>query len=249
MEEQIMSTRAYNNSLFRIAAEDPSAINLRTIVQEWYPVTQAFCLGLIGYNALFAREVAFSEGGRRQALEEAFLVPLSIGAEEFGNGKFGSDGIHYRMFARLGEPLRIDLSELRARPYGSLPETRDLVKGIREAFSDLRKGAACIRVVEGTAYSIVEAMNYLFGSAKQEDGSPLFSRFQMEYITLHLEIEKEHDCIAGEFIGALCDTDEEKERVRTGIQEMCGLFGDFWEALARVAQLESVGHYAGAVYS
>jgi hypothetical protein len=249
MESAIRSSGAHENSMFRLAVEAPEAVDLRIIVREWYPVTQSFCLGLLTYNALFAREVSRSKRERRRALEEALLAPLEIGSGEFGMGKFGGEGIHYRMFARLGEPLGIELDELQATPYGTLPETRALVDGIETSFSDLYRGAACIRVVEGTAYSIVEAMDRFFSRATKENGKPLFSEYQTEYISLHLEIEKGHDCLATDFTKLLCETEEQEGQLRGGIRKMCSLFGGYWEALASAASNVGVLRHAEAIHS
>lgn len=229
---EIGSTKAYNNTLFRLAGVRAGEADLARIVREWYPVTQAFCLGLMAYNSVLAAFLLRSRGAQREALEEAILVPIAIGAEEFGLGRSGAAGIHYRMFARLGEPLGISLDDLRMHSLGSLKATRRLAEGITESLNDPFLGAGCLRVVEATAYKIVEAMDYLFRAKKRPDGELLFSEYQLEYITLHLEIEKEHDALTTHFLESLCANEGERRTVEIGMTTICDLFGDFWEALA-----------------
>jgi hypothetical protein len=228
----VRQTAAYRNQFFERASEGTDVEGLRELCLEWYPITQAFCVALPGYVGVFASEAARAEGAARDALEEAFLAPLAIAAGEFGMGLHGTDGIHYRMFARLAGPLGIPLSELRQRPRGTLPQTARLVDAIRDSLTDLYRGAGCIRVVEGTAYNIVEAMDRLFRPHVGLDSRPAFSEHEMEYITLHLELEKEHDCMAADFVDVLCDDPEQAERVDAAIVELANLFSEYWEAVA-----------------
>lgn len=104
--------------------------------------------------------------------------------------------------------------------------------GIEETLADPYLGAGCIRVVEGTAYNIVAAMYQLCSAITWPDGKPVYTTRQMEYITLHMELEKEHDVMAAEFVELLCDTLEHRSRINAGIERMCGLFGEYWEAVA-----------------
>ena len=226
----IKPTGAFNNSFFRACRNMPERGVLSRLLPEWYAVTQAFCMGMQTYNALFVSEVLHcDEGPRRDALESAMLVSIAIGAGEFGMGRHGLDGIHYRMFARLGEPLGITLGDLRSHPVGTLPNTKRLVEGIRVALSDIYLGAGCVRVVEATAYQIVEAMDSLFRASRE----PHFGGDHLQYISLHLELEKEHDSLADSFVALLGDTPERTVRIADGIQMLCGLFTDYWESVAQ----------------
>lgn len=225
-------SRAFWNNFFESARRAPAGADLAPLVREWYPVTEAFCLGLIDYTSVFAQAVRASSGIERDALEAAFLVPLSIGAEEFGLGKFGVHGIHYRMFARLGKPLGIELDALRRDDLDHLDETRSLVRTIRDSFESLLGGAACVRVVESTAYNIVEAMDHLCRAAKTLDGHPLYSEQDVEYVTLHLELEKEHDCLTEGFADACCRTEADREEVAERTADLCQAFGSYWDGLA-----------------
>lgn len=230
----LKSTQAYKNSFFIHAEEHKEQAELRVLLHEWYPVTQAFCLSLPGYSGLFANAISNASSlPEKTALEQAFLVVQEITAGEFGMGKRGVDGIHYRMFARLGEPLGITLDELQTHPDGQLPETQALVRGIRRSLGDLYHGAGCIRVVEGTAFNIVEAMDHLFKDRTREDGSPLFTEHQYEYITLHLWLEKEHDEITEDFMDKVVWNKATARRMEEGLTEMATLFGEYWEALSR----------------
>src|ERR1017187_9511355 len=103
---ELPKSRAHANSFFEWSGPGVAHDRTRVLVRNWFPVTHAFCLSLPGYTALLAREVLKSSGKHKQALEKALLVPMSICAGEFGMGSRGVDGMHYRMFARLGEPLR-----------------------------------------------------------------------------------------------------------------------------------------------
>lgn len=228
----ITQTWAYWNAFFEKSNHPIDFKGISLLVKEWFPVTQAFCLGLPGYISIIAKEIMGSAGRRREALEKAILVPLVISGGELGMGVSGVNGFHYRMFARLGGPLGLKLDDLHQCPRGTLAETGMLVDGIRETLSDLYLGAGCIRVVEGTAYKIVEAMDRLLRPMKQPNGELLYTEDQLEYITLHLELEKEHDPMAADFIEALCGTPEQRTKVDAGIDQMCQLFGDFWERMA-----------------
>lgn len=228
----IKSSAAYTNSFFTEADENISSDEIRFILKNWFPVTQIFALSLPRYTALFAEEIRETSGRRRDALEKAMLIPLAICAGEYGIG-MPMPGIHYRMFTRLGEPLGLTIDDLRQVARGTMPETARLVDGVEQALGDLCRGAGCIRVVEGTAYNIVEAMDKIFRPMKRADGSHLFNDHQMKYITLHLEIEKEHDTMSADLIEALCHEPSRCARVEEGIQELCVLFGDYWEAMAK----------------
>jgi hypothetical protein len=236
----ITGTRAYKNQFFTLAQRSPVLADLRAVICEWYPVTQAFCLNLQKYNALFAQEVLSSSGQRRKLLEEAMLTPIRIAAEEFGLGESGVGGIHYRMFARLAEPSGIDIDYLENHPLGHLTQTADLVSGICKSFEDLYLGAACLRVVEGTAYEIVRAMQFIFAPGCNRS----YSDFQLEYITLHLVIEKEHDSISSDFLALLSENESEARKIECGIEKMCGLFGNFWESLS----LATFSHSMASTY-
>lgn len=228
----IKRSRAYSNSFFEKSKHGADRESVALFIQNWFPVTQEFCLALLGYTGCFAGEILRSSGSRRDALERAMLVPLAIGAGEFGIGRHDVNGIHYRMFARLGEPLGLTLEDLRRHPRGTIPETGRLVDGIEKALTDLYLGAGCLRVVEGTAYNIVDAMNRLFHPMKRSGGKPLYTEHQLEYITLHLELEKGHDSMANDFVEVLCDTLGHRARVNDGIKQMSELFGAYWEAMA-----------------
>jgi hypothetical protein len=229
----IRTSQAYSNCFFEAAAVQFTPQDLRTFVREWYPVTQAFCLGLPGYTAVFAHAVLEATGERRSRLEEAIRVPAQICAEELGLEGKDAEGIHYRMFARLGDPLGLELEDLRLESDGTIKETRALVSGIRECLQDLYLGAGCIRVVEATAYNIVQAMDRVFRPLCQASGDSLYADYQLEYISLHLVIEKEHDAMTQDFL-AFAETDEERARIHEGAQRMSILLGDYWEKLAEV---------------
>jgi hypothetical protein len=235
----ITQTSAYQNVFFERSENHLGVADTVFFIREWFPVTQAFCLASLGYISLFAREIMSSEENRRDLLEKAILVPIAIGFGEFEKGEGDVRGIHYRMFARLGEPVGLTIKELRHHPHGTLIETGRLVDGIRETLGDLLLGAGCIRVVEATAYNIVNAMDRLFRPMKRQDGSPVYSEHDLEYISLHLQREKEHSFMAESFVEGLCETPENKERVDVGIEQMCKLFGDYWEAMARVVFLDT----------
>lgn len=225
-------TGAFENAFFAASRNGDCVSSPETIVLEWFPVTQAFCQGICKYLGVFLSAIQAGPPSRRDRLEEAFLVPLQIASEEFGSGQHGVSGIHYRMFARLGEPLGIDPQALMAHPRGSLAATARLVDGIGNAFGELYIGASCIRVVEGTAYNIVEAMDHVFRRLETRDGRPMYSEDQLEYVTLHLEIEKEHDSMSSNFIDMLCDAPGLMDRVNEGVGLMSRLFADYWEAMA-----------------
>lgn len=229
----VKASGAYRNRFFDNAStRRVDRQQLATIVREWYPVTQAFCLGLLRYNALLSDLIETApDVVSRTRIERACLVPVEIAAEEFGMGKHGVDGIHYQMFARLGEPLGISVGELQSHPRGTLPATRSLVDEIRSAFSSMLAGAACVRVVEGTAYNIVEAMDHMFGSATTDDGHRLFDERQMQYISLHLVIEKVHDEMSGSFIEDLVESDEDAEEFQDALVRIAGRFHRFWKAM------------------
>lgn len=229
----IAHSNAYDNGFFRQSYAAEHA-NLACLIREWFPVTQAFCLAVPGYAALFTSEILKSREDKREILENAILAPLMIGCGEFGMGGGGVDGIHYRMFARLGEPFGLALADLRRTPRGTLRETGRLVDGIKESLCNLYRGAGCLLVVESTAYNIVSAMHRLFAPLKQKDGSSLFTAHQLEYITLHLELEQQHARIAASFVEVLCDAPEVREMVDTEIERICALFGDYWDALAKI---------------
>jgi hypothetical protein len=234
----ITQTSAYQNTFFDKSENHLGLADVVFFIREWFPVTQAFCLASLGYMSVFAREIISSEENRRDMLEKAILVPIAIGTGEFEKGKGDVGGIHYRMFARLGEPVGLTIKELRHHPRGALIETGRLVDGIRETMGDLYLGAGCIRVVEATAYNIVEAMDRLFRPMRRQDGSPMYSERDLEYISLHLQREKGHNLMAESFAEALCETWEHRASMYAGIERMCGLFGDYWEALARVVFLD-----------
>lgn len=232
MNTDIKNSCAYSNSFFTDADENVSPKALQMILKNWFPITQIFALNLPRYTALFAEEIRETSGRRRDALEKAMLIPLAICAGEYGIG-MSTPGIHYRMFARLADPLGLTIDDLRQNTHGTMPETARLVDAIENALNDLCQGAGCIRVVEGTAYNIVEAMDKIFRPMKQTNGTSLFNDFQMEYITLHLEIEKEHDTMSADLIEALCYEPARRARVENGIKELSVLFGDYWEAMAK----------------
>lgn len=232
-ERLILRSRAYANEFFEAASRGARAEDVRTFILEWYPVTEAFCLALPRYTAVFADAIRAASGERRSRLEEAVRIPVEICAQELGLEGEDASGIHYRMFARLGEPLGLDLEFLRGRGDGTLPETRSLVSAIRECFEDLYEGAGCIRVVEATAYNIVEAMDRIFGRLRTDYGNPLYDERQLEYISLHLVIEKEHDSMTEDFL-TFADNEEEQRRVHKGAERISTRFGDYWDTLAGV---------------
>ncbi|MDT5061147.1 MAG: hypothetical protein QOH63_1606 [Acidobacteriota bacterium] len=236
---ELEGTKAYSNSFFEKSKSKNNYTRIDLVVREWFPITQAFCLSLPSYVALITKEIQENEGERRDALEQASLVPIAIGAGEFGFGTRGLNSIHYRMFARLGEPLGLNLNDLRQTPRGTLVETGLLVDAINETLSDLYFGAGCIRVVEGIAYNIVDAMNHLFRPMMRSNSEPLFTEHQLEYITLHLRLERDHDYMAGTFIETLGDTPEHQASIAAGVEKISHLFGNYWEALARVVFVES----------
>lgn len=234
--DQATLGRACSNRFFDMAKR-ATPTNLELLVREWFPVTQAFCLGLWRYCALIAGQIDASEGDRRTTLERAMLTPAAIAAEEFGSGRHGLSGIHYRMFSRLGEPFGISLEELRNNEP-QIEATKDLVAGINQSFNDLYLGAGCIRTVEASAYSIVEAMNYVFTRSDYAGISDKLTSYELEYITLHLVIEKEHDDMTKDFIGFLAQEDEAIALINTSINNMDRLFGDFWDKLSHLVFAE-----------
>ncbi len=241
----LFQSKAYTNSFFEKSKNYGKHLRIDVIVKEWFPVTQAFCLALPSYTGLLTKQILASEGERRNILEEATLISLAIGSGEFSFGTHGLDGIHYRMFARLGEVLGLSLDDLRRHPRGTLVETGILVDAIQETLKDLYLGAGCIRVVEGTAYNIVDAMDRIFHPMKRLDGGPLFTEHQLEYITLHLKLEKDHNRMATDFANALCEMPEHRTTVDAGVEKMSKLFGNYWEALAQAVFVED---HAEVVY-
>jgi len=223
--------KAHHNRFFRKAGDIADAHQLRFVAMEWFPVTEAFCTGLLGYLGTLHSELRTS-AKRRTALEVAALTPIAIASEEFSGGRGGLGGMHYRMFARLGERLGLDIERLRRNPDERMPQTRALVHGIEESMQNVYLGAGCIRVVEGTAYDIVEAFDRAFRPEGANGREITFTDYEREYITLHLVLEKEHDTMSDDFVEALCDTDEQRARVCEGIERMSRLFGDYWEAMA-----------------
>lgn len=228
----IVNTEAFNNRFFELSTRGININQAIVFIKEWYPVTEAFCLGLPSYVGLFADHILAADEERRDALEQAMLIPVAISSVELGGGGTGVQDIHFRMFARLGEPLGLTRNGLRSHARHPHPVTRQLVAGIRDSLADICKGAGCIRVVEGTAFRIVETMNALFRSVLSTNGVPVFSERDLEYITLHLEIEKGHDSMAADLISLLCATREEQEQVEDEISTMCRLFGEYWKTLA-----------------
>ena len=205
--------------------------SLEPLIREWFPVTRAFCLAVQRYTGVLAEECWKESGRRRDELENALLEAVSISAGELGCGIHGIRGIHYHMFARLGERLGISLDELEKRPTGDLPETRSLIADIREAMQDPYKGAGCLRVVEGTAFNIVEAMDFLFRQGHDETGKPLFQAGEREYIDLHLELEKEHDEMTSKFVRLLSNTTERAQTIEASVETIGLRFAEFWRAL------------------
>ncbi len=227
----IQQTKAYRNAFFKLHETLPTKTGLRLLVQNWFPVTHAFCLSTLIYNGVLAKHILKYNEKTTGSLEQALLATLQIGGGEFAFGAKGLGAVHYRLFARLAQPLGLDFDDLRQTPFGTLPETRDLVNGIRSALSSVFFGAGCIRVVEATAYNIVEAMDRIFRGISDSANRPLFTDWHLEYITLHLELEKEHDSISTDFLTYVVQNDEQQKRVDDGISQISFLFGRFWERL------------------
>lgn len=235
----ILATRACRNGFLGSAGPSIDVDGLRRIVEEWFPVTFAFCTGVVRYAGLLSDRVYYGSQEARDQSEVALLMPLQVAAAEFGFGQHGSLGIHYRMFARLGEPLGLGMEDLLANRRGRLPETANLVDTIRSSFDSFVPGAACLRVVEGSAFTIVDMMDRVFAHQSTADGTPLFSDRQLEYIKLHIVLEKEHDIQSESFCSDLVKSSQDGPELDREVVRISDAFGKYWDALARDVLVEA----------
>ena len=222
---------ANQNQFFTQARALASESAARIVINEWYRISEVFCLSIAEFAGTLAAVTRQEAGDDRIRLEQAILVPMAIAAGEFGFGVHGVDGIHYNMFARLGRPLGIAPEDIRSCEP-ELQETRDLVHTIREAFRDHLGAAACIHVVEGSAFQIVVAFESFFVELEQS-GEIILTDHDREYITLHLGIEKEHDAMATAMLDQLIRGQAATLQLRDKTRRIAEDFGRFWDALAR----------------
>lgn len=235
----ILATRACRNEFLDSAGPSISERGLRRIVEEWFPVTFAFCTGVVRYAGLLSDRVYHGDPEARDQSEAALLMPLEVATAEFGFGQYGPLGIHYRMFARLGEPLGLGMEDLLANRRGHLPETANLVDTIRGSFDSFVPGAACLRVVEGSAFTIVDMMDRVFTHQAAVDGGPRFSDYQLEYIKLHIVLEKEHDIQSENFYSELVNSSQDGAELDREVVRISESFGKYWDALARDVLIET----------
>jgi hypothetical protein len=220
---------AYDNGFFRLAADLRSRVRLTPFVREWFPVTYTYSSSLLRYVSRLVESVRASPVADRARLDRALLIPLRLATEEFGSGASGIEAIHYRMFARLGEPLQIEIEDLLAHPHGQINATRELCQGIEQEFDEIYSGAGCIRVVECTAYNICIAMRNLFCRDSLKES---FRSNHLQYIRLHLGTELGHGRLSEEFAELLCSSEEANKRVNEASKRIGELFGQYWERLA-----------------
>lgn len=231
-DDVIETSTAFANRFFEVANPLISVESTIAFIRNWFPITRAFALALPAYTALMAERLKHARGADREALEAGMIVPLAICAGEYGVA-MPSPGIHYLLFAELAEPFGVSVEDLLDTPRGTTPETAALVDAVEDSLRDLAKGAACIRVVEKTAFNIVYAMNKIFRPLRAADGKPLLSKEQMAYISMHLVIEKVHEKITVDFVDLLRRQDSAfAARMDREIERLCGMFGEFWEAQA-----------------
>jgi hypothetical protein len=228
---EIIQSRAYSNQFFQLACSHQVKPDLGFAIREWFLGTRTYCLGLAHYAGMLSREVINRPWEEQARLEDAFVVPLHLAAEEFSMGLRGGAGAHYRLFARIGEPLGIDLDSLRSISAGSLPETRALVDSIDEMFHDVYRGAGCLRVFELVGLKICEAFGNICTRGIESNWFD-FNEYHLEYVDIHLRAEPEHNDLAVRFIEALCDTPEKEATVTDAVRELCATIGDFWDAVA-----------------
>jgi len=227
----IVESRAFENEFFRLARTTQFKPDLSFAIREWFLGTRVYCHGLAQYAGMLSRLVMNSPWEEHARLEDAFVVPLHLAAEEFSMGLRGGAGAHYRLFARIGEPLGLHLNDLRSITAGTLPETRALVSGIEGMFRDIYRGAGCIRVFELVGLKICEAFGNVCRRGVQFNWFE-FTKYHFEYVDIHLKAEPQHNDLAVGFIEALCDTTHKQAEMLGAVRELCDLLGDFWDAVA-----------------
>jgi len=230
---EITNSAAYNNVFFTLAESHKRQPDLSVAIREWYAGSRAYCLGLARYTAVLANEVASCELSETDRLEDAFVVPLHLTAEEFSMGLHGGAGAHYRVFSELAEPVGISLNELRngARRLDR-PGTRELVTTINRMMNELYAGAACLRVFEIVGLKICEAFGNLCRRGTTA-GWFNYSPRSLRYVDLHLDVEPRHDEMASRFIDSLCGGSVEKHNaVRSHVICFCDTLSKFWSDLA-----------------
>lgn len=227
---EILNSRAYSNLFFTLAKSHDAAPDLPFAMKEWYLGSRMYCFGLANYASVLGELCLQAPLSKTDQLEDAFVVPLHLAAEEFSMGKKGGAGAHYRIFTRLAAPLGLNLEDFRSHK-GELPETKALVDQINEMLSDPYRGAACVRVFELVGLNICKAFGDLC-SRMRDRGAISHTTHQKKYVDLHLAVEPVHEKMAIDFIANLIDTDEKRAQLLIDIDDLCCQIGKFWDAVA-----------------
>lgn len=224
----VESSSAFENEFFALCRAKTLPKDLDSFVRNWFAVTQAFSLGALEYLGVVAKLRRTAPPPEWPRLEEALTIAIDIGAGEFGFGRQGRLGIHFNLFARLAEPLGFSCDDLHVCPRGTVPETAALVDWFSEAFLSPFSGAGVLRVVERTAFKIVQAMDVLFTSQVVGARSVRWSKEQRRYIDLHLTLEPQHARVVEELVKQLSLGQLQKAEIEESTARTCTLFGRFW---------------------
>lgn len=232
--KNIRETTAYNNPFFQKCEGVRQIEYERTLAyaQNWFRVTKCFGLNAASFLRTIVEEIHVTcDSEKVAALENILQGSAAIASDDLGlfrgnETSLQSGTIHYRMFERMCRPLG-DCS-------GGKPTTETLVLEdlISNKFANSTCGGVAIfAVVETIAWNIVDSQLPLF-LATTKDGRRLFQKDNLDYVTLHLEIEGEHadesSSMVEVFLSAFPDQKDELDRE---ITELCDTFGNFWSSI------------------
>src|SRR5947207_2219747 len=100
--KDIIDSRAYSNTFFQLACTHREKPDLPFAIREWFLGTRIYCLGLAQYAGMLSRLILKRPWEEHGRLEDAFVVPLHLAAEEFSMGLRGGAGAqaHREFFRR-----------------------------------------------------------------------------------------------------------------------------------------------------
>lgn len=227
----VRNSAAYDNELFQ-TCDSPNFSTSRDlcvrILEQWYPVTETFCINSLAYCSYIAKLTMDRSLSSRQriALNDYLALTLNIGAGEFEIKTTNPQNFHYLAFLRVAKKLGYDANDIISGKVKPSASTVELTNLIEEYFNSgsIEKGLAVFFVVETTAYNIVKMMKSVY-SAKEFG----FNEYELQYIDRHLLIEIEHNSLVDDMVSKLTDIGIDDSSLTSDIHLFAERFGSFWQ--------------------
>ncbi len=260
IDRRVRESPAYHNPFFD-NCHDPqkqtSVVQVADMAVNWYFVTKSFGISASIYTGVIAQELMRSDPEKEKVLKDLLVESARISGDDLGIGHESlyprgggreipyNERVHYRLWGDLTKtllsasqhPTTINgLKIEEAQSHGQVrPETVGLVKMIEGEFRSVEGGAAVYQTVESIALNIVLAYSGLI-KRLQKSGKVTLTERDLIYLKIHEPLEREHDLQSTHIIDLVDQYSDGKNRsiIKTKVDEMSGLFGNFWDAMNKI---------------